>query len=49
MSKQASEFQWKIMSLAYRGKGIFKALNTGKIDDRVLCIREYIANIFFYT
>jgi len=49
MSKQASEFQWKIMSLAYRGKGIFKALNTGRIDEHVLCVREYIANIFFYT
>lgn len=49
MSKQASQFQWKIMSWAYRGKGIFKALNTGRIDERVSCIREYIANIFFYT
>ena len=49
MSKQASEFQEKIMSLAYRGKEIFKPLNTGHIDERVSCIREYIANIFFYT
>jgi len=49
MSKKASQFQWKVMSLAYRGKGIFKPLNTGRIDDHVLCIREYIANVFFYT
>jgi len=37
------------MSKAYRGKEIFKALNTGRIDEHVLCVREYIANIFFYT
>ena len=36
------------MSLIYRGKGIFKPLNTGWIDDHVACIREWIANIFFY-
>lgn len=33
----------------YRGKEIFKPLNTGSIDERVKCIREYVANIFFYT
>ncbi|MBQ9519293.1 MAG: MBL fold metallo-hydrolase, partial [Firmicutes bacterium] len=49
MSKKASEFQEKIMPLIYSGKGIFKPLDTGKIDDRVKCVREYIANIFFYT
>ncbi len=49
MSKQASEFQEKSMSLVYRGKEIFKPLNTGRIDDRVSCVREYVANIFFYT
>lgn len=48
MSKQASEFQYKAMSLAYRGKEIFKPLNTGWIDDHVACVREYVANIFFY-
>lgn len=37
------------MSLCYRGKEIFKPLNTGRIDDRVACVREWIANIFFYT
>ena len=49
MSKQASKFQEKIMPIIYRGKEIFKPLNTGHIDEHVSCIREYIANIFFYT
>ena len=49
MSKKASNFQKKVMSLGYRGKEIFKPLNTGWIDDRVACVREWIANIFFYT
>ena len=37
------------MSLGYRGKEIFKPLNTGRIDERVACVREWVANIFFYT
>ena len=37
------------MALKFRGKEIFKPLNTGAIDDRVKCVREFIANIFFYT
>ncbi len=37
------------MSWGYRGKEIFKPLNTGWIDDNVACVREWIANIFFYT
>lgn len=49
MSKKASNFQKKTMSFIYRGKEIFKPLNTGRIDDHVACIREWIANIFFYT
>lgn len=49
MSKQASEFQEKTMSRIYRGKEIFKPLNTGHIDERVSCVREFMANIFFYT
>lgn len=49
MSKQASKFQEKIMSLGYRGKEVFKPLNTGRIDEHVSCVREFIANIFFYT
>lgn len=49
MSKQASEDQEKVMSRLFRGKEIFKPLNTGYIDDHVGCIREFVANIFFYT
>lgn len=49
MSKKASNFQKKVMSLSYRGKEIFKPLNTGRIDDHVACVREWVANIFFYT
>ncbi|MDO4416277.1 MAG: methyltransferase domain-containing protein [Erysipelotrichaceae bacterium] len=49
MSKKASQFQVKAMSIGYRGKGIFKPLNTGRIDEHVACVREWIANIFFYT
>ena len=48
MTKKASDFQIKFMAMMYRGKEIFKPLNTGWIDDNVACIREYIANIFFY-
>lgn len=48
MSRKASEFQEKFMSFIYRGKEIFKPLPTGCIDENVACIREYIANIFFY-
>ena len=32
----------------YRGKEIFKPLNTGWIDEHVACVREWVANIFFY-
>ena len=48
MSKQATEFQRKEMSRMYRGKQIFKPLNTGWIDERVACVREWVANLFFY-
>ena len=37
------------MSALFRGKAIFKPLNTGRIDERVSCVREWVANIFFYT
>ena len=37
------------MSMLFRGRAIFKPLNTGRIDEHVACIREWIANIFFYT
>ena len=48
MSRQATEFQKKEMSRMYRGKDIFKPLNTGWIDEHVACVREWVANIFFY-
>ena len=48
MSKQATEFQKKEMSRMYRGKEIFKPLQTGWIDSHVACVREWVANIFFY-
>lgn len=48
MSKKATEFQRVAMSRMYRGKEIFKPLNTGWIDENVACVREWVANIFFY-
>ena len=48
MSKKATEFQKKEMSRMYRGKDIFKPLNTGWVDEHVACVREWVANIFFY-
>ena len=48
MSKKATEFQRKAMGRMYRGKGIFNPLNTGWIDEHVACVREWIANIYFY-
>ncbi len=49
MSRFDSRMQEKFMSLLFRGKEIFKPLNTGRIDEHVSCIREFVANIFFYT
>ena len=49
MSKFASKFQKVLMSFSYRGKEIFKPLNTGRIDERVGAVREWVANVFFYT
>ena len=48
MSKRATDFQRKVMSLGYRGKEIFKPLNTGWIDEHVASVREWIANVYFY-
>ncbi len=47
MSRKATEFQKKEMSKMYRGKEIFKPLNTGWVDEHVACVREWVANIFF--
>lgn len=49
MARKDSEHQKKSMSRLFRGKAIFKPLNTGRIDERVACVREWIANIFFYS
>ena len=49
MARKDSENQKKSMSVLFRGKAIFKPLNTGWIDEHVACVREWIANIFFYT
>ena len=49
MARKDSENQKKLMSRVFRGKEIFKPLNTGWIDEHVACVREWVANIFFYT
>ncbi len=49
MARKDSENQKKSMGLMFRGKEIFKPLNTGRIDEHVACVREWVANIFFYT
>ena len=41
MSKKATEFQRKEMSKMYRGKEIFKPLNTGWIDENLACLRFF--------
>ena len=48
MARKDSEQQKTSMSLMFRGRAIFKPLNTGRIDERVACVREWVANIFFY-
>ena len=49
MSRKDTKHQRITMSKLYRGTQIFKPLNTGRIDEHVSCVREWIANIFFYT
>ena len=49
MARKDSEHQKKSMSMLFHGKAIFNPLNTGRIDERVSCVREWVANIFFYT
>ena len=49
MARKDSNNQKKSMSVMFRGRAIFKPLNTGRIDERVACVREWVANIFFYT
>lgn len=49
MSRIGTKIQETFMAVKFRDKEIFKPLNTGKIDEHVSCVREYIANIFFYS
>ena len=49
MSRLGNKIQEKFMAMKFRGKEICKPLNTGRIDEHVSCVREYVANIFFYT
>ncbi|MBQ6564077.1 MAG: MBL fold metallo-hydrolase [Clostridia bacterium] len=49
MARKDSDHQKKSMSALFRGRAIFKPLNTGWIDTGVTCVREWVANIFFYT
>ena len=49
MARKDSEHQKKSMGLLFRGRAIFKPLNTGRIDECVSCVREWVANILFYT
>ena len=49
MARKDSNNQKRSMSAMFRGRAIFKPLNTGRIDERVACVREWVANIFFYT
>ncbi|MBR0390767.1 MAG: MBL fold metallo-hydrolase [Oscillospiraceae bacterium] len=49
MARKDSENQKKSMGAMFRGRAIFKPLNTGRIDEHVSCVREWVANIFFYT
>ena len=49
MARKDSENQKRSMSAMFRGRAIFKPLNTGRIDEHVACVREWVANIFFYT
>ena len=47
--KESIELPEKSHEPGISGEKIFKPLNTGWIDERVACVREWVANIFFYT
>ena len=49
MARKDSDHQKLSMSLMFRGRAIFKPLNTGRIDAHVACGREWVANILFNT
>lgn len=40
-------FAMNIVPKMYRGKGALNPSNTGKLTDKVSCIKEYDVNIFF--
>lgn len=39
----------KLLSKVLRGKGILNPCETGVLDERVRCVREYGVNIYFYV
>lgn len=45
----SQEKEKKQLSALLKGKGILNPYHTGILDEHVKCIREYGANIFFYT
>ena len=45
MARKDSEHQKKSMSMLFRGKAIFKPLNTGRIDAHVSCVREWMPDL----
>ena len=49
MARKDSNNQKRSMSAMFRGRAIFKPLNTGRIDERVACVRVWVANIFFFS
>ena len=49
MSVKTSERQEKMMQITFRGTRVWRQLNTGFVDEHVRVVREYVANIFFYT
>ncbi len=49
MARKDSENQKKSMSMLFRGKAIFKPLNTGRIEEHGSCVREGMASIFVDT
>ena len=49
MSQKTSHKQEHLMQSLFKGRGIWRPLNTGFIDEHVKVVREYIANVFFYT
>ena len=49
MARKDPDHQKKAMSALFRGRAVFKPLNTGRIGTGVACVRERIASLFFCT